>query len=65
MSTTNINIEELLAQIVIMQKKITTLEQEISALKSTPIKSNYYMPSYMPSYSVDFSKVNLKEQCYY
>jgi hypothetical protein len=60
MSTTNINIEELLAQIVVMQQKITTLEQEIIALKS-PTKTTYYMPSY----NVDFSKINYKEQCYY
>ncbi len=61
MSSTDKSIEQLLAQVILMQDKINKMEQEIMALKSNPVKSNYYMPSY----SVDFSKVNLKEQCYY
>ncbi len=61
MSSTDKSIEQLLDQINLMQDKINKMEQEIMALKSNPVKSNYYMPSY----NVDFSKVNLKEQCYY
>ena len=61
MSSTDISIEQLLAQVIQMQDKINKMEQEIITLKSIPVKSNYYMPSY----NVDFSKINFKEQCYY